>query len=164
MQFYRCKCGKSTAWTSMGVPACTKCRYCGSDLAQGPTTHGEPAPHKYVTKYDENTGKPYEICRSCMQTRADLEKPPEPEAPPPEHPDPYLSLVAQYPHCDQYVLHRPSSCEYCGLPENEPLHAYRREHGINYTGENDPAKKQCPAEARRAKKTIDRWPGNRARP
>lgn len=73
MQYYRCKCGNSTAWTSMGVPGCTSCSKCGSDLAQGPEGHGEVEPHTFVTKYDQNTGAPYEVCRQCMRRKSDLE-------------------------------------------------------------------------------------------
>jgi hypothetical protein len=161
MQFYRCKCGKSTMWTSMGVPACTRCKRCGSDFAQGPQGHEEPSPHEYVTRYDEFTGKPYELCQLCIHRRAELEAPPPPESEPPP-PDPYLLLLTQYPHCDGYVLHMPGTCEYCDLPKNKPLHDYRVAHGINHTGEEDPSKSTCPAEARRAKSDIDCWPGNRA--
>jgi hypothetical protein len=51
----------------MGVSPCSRCDKCGSDFAQGPNEHEEPALHEYVTKYDQNTGKPYEICRRCME-------------------------------------------------------------------------------------------------
>lgn len=163
MQYYRCKCGDSTAWSSMGVSACTTCKKCGSDLAQSPGGHAEtPAPHEYVTKYDQDTGTPYERCSRCMDRRTEIETPAEPEPPLAPAPDPYLSLVQQYPHCDAMVLHPKGSCEYCDLPSNAPLHAYRTANGINCTGEDDPAKKPCPAEARRPKGTIDRWPRNRA--
>lgn len=73
MQFYRCKCGEHTAWTSMGVAGCVSCGKCGSNLAQGPNGHYEVAAHKYVTKYDQNTGKPYERCSACMRTREENE-------------------------------------------------------------------------------------------
>lgn len=76
--------------------------------------------------------------------------------------DPYLELVKQYPHCDAYVLHLPGTCEYCDLPKNKPLHNYRAANNINHTGENNPAKLPCPAEARRPKDIIDKWHGNRA--
>ena len=69
MQFYRCKCGKSTAWTSMGVSACSNCDSCGSDFAQSPEQHEAPAEHKYVTRYDSLTGAPYEMCRVCMEQK-----------------------------------------------------------------------------------------------
>lgn len=76
--------------------------------------------------------------------------------------DPYLGVVKQYPHCDQYVLHRLGECEYCDLPKYQPLHDYRNKNNINHTGENDPAKLTCPAEALRTKDIIDKWGGNRA--
>jgi hypothetical protein len=79
-------------------------------------------------------------------------------------PDPYLELAEQYPHCDAYILHPRGSCEFCDLPTSEPLHAWRKEHGINHTGEYDPTKKPCPAELRRPKGVIDKWGGNVAMP
>lgn len=69
MQFYRCKCGETVSHTSMGVPDCSKCDKCGSDLAQAPTLHEEPKPHEYVTRYDRNTGTPFEMCTKCMQRK-----------------------------------------------------------------------------------------------
>jgi hypothetical protein len=75
----------------------------------------------------------------------------------------YLQLVGTFPHCDALVLHPRGTCQYCDLPENEPLHQYRTDNNINHTGEHDPQKKQCPAEARRPKDLIDRWGGNVAR-
>lgn len=74
MQTYRCKCGEVTSWTSMGVPACVRCPKCGSDLAPGPNSHRDPAPHDFVVKYDQNTGAPYDICKNCLRRRAELEK------------------------------------------------------------------------------------------
>ncbi len=53
----------------MGVSRCSRCDKCGSDFAQGPSEHVEPEPHEYVTKYDQNTGKPYEMCRRCMERK-----------------------------------------------------------------------------------------------
>lgn len=79
-------------------------------------------------------------------------------------PDPYLSLVDQFPHCDAYVLHPPGTCEYCDSPSCAPLHEYRRVHGVNHTGVWDLSKAPCPAEVRRPKAKIDRWPGNQAKP
>jgi hypothetical protein len=163
MQYYRCKCGKMTAWTTMGVHACTKCPKCGSDLAQGPESHSEPEPHEYVTKYDVNTGVPYEICQTCHRRRLELEKP-YVEEPPPPPPDPYLELVKTcdgIAHCDALVLHRKENCAFCAMPKFEVLHVYRQQNGINYTGESDPTKKPCPAEAFRYAHTINRWHGNR---
>lgn len=69
MQYYRCKCGSTKSWTSMGVPRCIACHECGSDLAQASTEHAEPAPHRWETRYDAETGKPYESCRGCLARR-----------------------------------------------------------------------------------------------
>src|SRR5580700_10927309 len=74
MMFYRCKCGFSQAHTSMGVPACSRCPKCGSDLAPGPNVHSEPEPHEFVTKYDQNTGAPYQRCKRCFRTQAELDE------------------------------------------------------------------------------------------
>jgi hypothetical protein len=74
----------------------------------------------------------------------------------------YLELARRFPHCDAFVLHVRGKCEFCDLPENDALHAFREERAINHTGERDPAKATCPAEARRPKDVIDRWGGNRA--
>jgi hypothetical protein len=76
--------------------------------------------------------------------------------------DPYLSLCERFPHCDAFVLHSPGSCEYCDMPEFAVLHQYRRDNNINHTGEQLTTKKECPAEARRALATINRWYGNRS--
>ncbi len=73
MQYFQCKCGEHKSWTSMGVPRCTRCKKCGSDLAQGPDGHREPEPHRYVTKYNQNTGAPFEICDRCFERRDKLE-------------------------------------------------------------------------------------------
>jgi hypothetical protein len=69
MRFWKCKCGASEAFGSDPPAPCTKCDKCGSDLFGG-----EPKPHYYVTKYDENSGKPYELCNQCYQRRDRLEK------------------------------------------------------------------------------------------
>jgi hypothetical protein len=58
----------------MGVSLCTVCHKCGSTLAEGPNSHYDPVPHEFKTKYDQNTGKPYEICINCMRTKEELEK------------------------------------------------------------------------------------------
>lgn len=72
MQFYRCKCGNATSWTSMGVPACMACDECGSSLAQSPGGHADTKPHDYVVRYEHNTGRPYEMCRVCMRRRDEI--------------------------------------------------------------------------------------------
>jgi len=67
------------------------------------------------------------------------------------------------PHCDLRVLHRPTNCTYCAMPEFQDLHTFRIEHGINYTGEAT-AKWPCPAEQDRSLALINRWSGNLAKP
>ena len=57
----------------MGVSRCVACPECGSDLAESPTSHSDPIPHEWVTRYDEVTGKPYEICRMCTTKREAVE-------------------------------------------------------------------------------------------
>ena len=56
----------------MGVPACARCGKCGSDLAQGPSEHVAPSPHRFVARYKQTTGEAYEVCLGCVQTRAAL--------------------------------------------------------------------------------------------
>lgn len=72
MQFYRCRCGEQKAWTSMGVPACSRCQKCGSDLAFSSETHREPEPHKWTTRYEPTTGAPFEVCTTCYRRRAEV--------------------------------------------------------------------------------------------
>lgn len=36
--------------------------------------HTLPLPHTFITKYDEDTGKPYELCGICLRTKAELEQ------------------------------------------------------------------------------------------
>lgn len=63
-----------------------------------------------------------------------------------------------FPHCDADVLHAPQVCRYCD--EHPAWQQARVDGGINFTGENDPAKLQDPATARRPVETINRWYGN----
>lgn len=81
MKFYRCKCGSSTSYTSMGVPRCESCPKCGSDLAQGPSEHRDPEPHRWVPQFDPNTGaRKADVCTACMSKRKDggqVDVPPE---------------------------------------------------------------------------------------
>lgn len=74
---------------------------------------------------------------------------------------PGAPVLAQYPHCDSGVLHLPGTCEFCDMAKFQVLHDWRAANGINHTGENDPAKKRCPAEARRPLERIHDWGGNR---
>jgi hypothetical protein len=66
VRWSRCKCGKLTSYGSMPTPRCYRCGDCGSDLAGAPDQHQEPIPHDFVTRYDQNTGKPFRVCRRCM--------------------------------------------------------------------------------------------------
>lgn len=66
MLYYRCKCGKRTAWSSMGVEDCNGCEECKTTLATGPDSHRPLADHKWELRYDQHTGQPKEyICINC---------------------------------------------------------------------------------------------------
>jgi hypothetical protein len=69
MRYYRCKCGEQTAWGSMPVSSCQGCKKCNTTLEEFPMDHKIPEPHEYITKFDENTGKPYEVCRVCWERK-----------------------------------------------------------------------------------------------
>lgn len=73
-----------------------------------------------------------------------------------------MDNIIKFPHCDSNVLHGPKICTYCD--EYPELQQYRTDNKINFTGENDPNKKQCPAEARRKLEIINRWYGNTPKP
>lgn len=74
MQYYRCKCGKSESWGSMPPKKCTSCPICNTTLARDPEGHRKPSEHNFVTKYDENTGEPYEVCSRCHIRKDDESK------------------------------------------------------------------------------------------
>ncbi len=65
---------------------------------------------------------------------------------------------APFPHCDQNVLHAPGKCEYCD--EYPEMQQERQRQHINFTGEGNRNKAQCPAEARRSLANINKWGGN----
>ncbi len=71
MQYFRCKCGKSEGWSSMGVSRCRVCPECKSTLAQSPEGHGEPEPHDLcktvttTTYRGEITTKTVVECVNC---------------------------------------------------------------------------------------------------
>lgn len=70
MNYWRCKCGETVSWESGYPPVpCQVCEKCGSTLAMHPDHHREPEPHKWVTRYHESTGKPYEMCEVCFERR-----------------------------------------------------------------------------------------------
>jgi hypothetical protein len=70
-----------------------------------------------------------------------------------------MKNIQKVPHCDQKVIHAPKTCEICDkFPEWQEL---REVWGINFTGENDANKIQCPSETRRPLEIIEKWGGNR---
>lgn len=76
MQYYRCKCGHSTAWGSYSPYLCDSCSKCGSDLAPSPDSHQTPVNHTFVpypVETDEGT-KYLSKCQYCHRTRKELEK------------------------------------------------------------------------------------------
>lgn len=73
--FYRCKCGRAQAWSSMGVSLCDVCPDCGSNLALGPDSHRDPAPHDMalVQEIATDQGKAtITRCRHCHLTAAEI--------------------------------------------------------------------------------------------
>lgn len=72
MQTYRCKCGEHIITGSMSPAPCQSCEICHTTFAQHPDYHKEPEPHKWVTKYNQNDGKPYEICQVCATRKEQL--------------------------------------------------------------------------------------------
>jgi hypothetical protein len=66
--------------------------------------------------------------------------------------------MAEYPHCDNLVLHAPEdNCKFCN---ESGLQEERERQGINFTGRSDPNKKPCPSQRERKLVDINRWPGN----
>lgn len=69
MIYYKCKCGKSESWSSMGVPACRVCKYCGTTL-----DGSEPIPHDVITeeltvsRNGITTTNKRSYCVNCMKT------------------------------------------------------------------------------------------------
>jgi len=72
MQYYRCKCGKERVHTTMGVPGCLVSGCCKTTFAQTPEGHFPATPHVWRVLYDQHTGKPYEMCGACNQTKAEV--------------------------------------------------------------------------------------------
>jgi len=70
-------------------------------------------------------------------------------------------FIAQFPHCDQRILHSPSECEFCDRhPEWQAL---RQAWGIAFTG-YEPDEKELPCPATHARGDgVNVWPGNRAK-
>ncbi len=74
MRYYRCKCGKQTGWASMPFPPCSGCKDCNTTMAEGPEFHEIPSPHEYIIRFDQYTGKPYEVCEMCWKRKEDIEQ------------------------------------------------------------------------------------------
>lgn len=68
--------------------------------------------------------------------------------------------IAQFPHCDASVLHKPGDCEYCDRhPEWQAL---REGWRIAFTGETPTGDQvPCPSDARRGRGMAHAWGGNR---
>ncbi len=84
MRYFQCKCGDRKSWSSMGVRRCQRCPKCGSDLAEGPSSHREPEPHQMRAFTEAHKSDDGEVkvtltrCWWCLQTKAELEKLGEP--------------------------------------------------------------------------------------
>jgi len=68
-------------------------------------------------------------------------------------------VVAKFPHCDPRVLHKPGACVFCDRYPNAQTD--RIECGINFTGEQIPGLRPCPADAARGLGKAHEWYGNR---
>lgn len=66
MKYVRCRCGNQIGWTSMGSSNCEGCEECNTTLSEHPDFHDELEPHEWVTKYNVDTGEPYQMCKNCM--------------------------------------------------------------------------------------------------
>lgn len=72
MRSLRCKCGQTTASSSMSVPRCIVCENCGTTLAGSPSAHETPAPHEWEERWriDAKTGERSQerVCINCALT------------------------------------------------------------------------------------------------
>lgn len=69
MQTYKCKCGNLVGFGSMDPYPCQACEDCGTVPAWRGLEPRAPIPHDWVTRYNETTGQPYEVCRCCWTRR-----------------------------------------------------------------------------------------------
>jgi len=66
MKTFRCKCGESIIYSSMGTGHnCEGCTKCNTTYADHPDHHLPLEPHDWITKYNQNTGKPYKVYNKC---------------------------------------------------------------------------------------------------
>ena len=70
------------------------------------------------------------------------------------------SLIKQFPHCDQRVLHAPGECKYCD--QHRDWQELRRAWGIAFTG-YEPEGNELPDPATKARglEHLEAWAGNR---
>ena len=68
MKYYRCKCGKKTAWSTRGVQDCEGCKECGTTLAERTKKQKPVADHAAVVYYRQTDGSPYLVCSKCSST------------------------------------------------------------------------------------------------
>src|ERR1700744_3593917 len=74
----------------------------------------------------------------------------------------FLKTPQAAPHCDGRLLHDPSKCWACAIPEYKPLHEFRAKYDISYSGESN-RKYPCPVEAIRSVKQAHQWGVNSPR-
>jgi len=51
----------------MGSCDCQGCEKCNTTYAGHPDLHEPLQPHDWGTKYNQNTGKPYKVCKKCSE-------------------------------------------------------------------------------------------------
>jgi hypothetical protein len=68
MRTLRCKCGDAVMHTSMSPFDCEGCEKCQTTFAGHPDNHKPLQPHEWKTLYNQNTGKPYKVCKHCHKT------------------------------------------------------------------------------------------------
>lgn len=72
------------------------------------------------------------------------------------------SIIRQFPHCDQRILHAPGECEYCD--KHSDWQALRVSWGIAFTGWTPEGNElPCPADHSRGD-IHKKWYGNTAHP
>ena len=65
MRTMRCKCGKAIIITDTGTSDCQGCDKCKTTFSGHPDYHTVLQPHQWKTMYNQNTGKPFKICKMC---------------------------------------------------------------------------------------------------
>jgi hypothetical protein len=70
--------------------------------------------------------------------------------------EPY-NLSNPFPHCNQFILHKPKLCEYCD--KHPDWQQERVDKKVNFTGEQTSGFALCPADTNY--KSDPNWPGNK---